>query len=690
MKRSTTILFSLFAFVVNAQHQDKVDFINACVRITPNVLEKSISGTVAYTFKILEAVDSVFLDAHQMNFENVFLNSKKVQFRNTDSKLILDYNFKAGRTYTLKFQYGAIPKQTLYYIGFEDDITGNEQLWTQGQGKYTSHWLPSFDDMREKVVFDLTIVYDENYTVVANGRLKDTHVLNGLKQWDFDMESPMSSYLVAFSIGIYDRQELKSKSGISIQNYYYPSHTNRVEPTYRDTKQIFDFLEAEIGVAYPWQNYKQVPVHDFLYAGMENTTATFFSDAYVIDSIAFVDKNYVNVNAHELAHQWFGNLVTEKSGEHHWLQEGFATYYAYLTEKEVFGDDYFYWKLFDTAKVLEERVTNGEGESLLNPSASSLTFYEKGAWALVMLKERVGPDNFKKGIQNFLIKYQFKNATVSDFIIEMERVSGNDLNEFETTWLKSIDFPMEEVKDFFNEHSASIRTYYVLEPTIEKTSVDHKFLQDTSMSSYLKLELLKQKDTLSEVDYVLLLEDDDLKVRQFVAEKIGLIPESLKEFAEPLLLDRSYITIELMLFNLWNSFESNREAYLNRTKGIIGLPNKNVRLLWLTLALVTTDYDLEQKGNYYQELVQYTSSGYNPETRQMAFQYLNDLKALRGDGLINLIKATNHHSWQFRSFARYLLDAQLEEEGQRNEIESMAKQLNSSDLRYLKTKIKVP
>ncbi len=690
MRRSMVILFLLLGLAVFGQHQDKVDFLNANVRIIPNALEKSISGTVEYTFKVLEAVDSVFLDAHQMNFENVFLNSKEVPFRNTDSKLILDYNFKAGRNYRLKLQYAAVPKKTLYYIGFDDTITGNEQLWTQGQGKYTSHWLPSIDDMQEKVVFDLTIVYDENYTVIANGRLKDTQVLNGLKQWNFDMESPMSSYLVAFSIGVYDKQELRTKRGINIENYYYPSDAMRVEPTYRYTEQIFDFLEAEIGVAYPWQNYKQVPVHDFLYAGMENTTATFFSDAFVIDSIAFVDKNYVNVNAHELAHQWFGNLVTEKSGEHHWLQEGFATYYAYLAEKEVFGDDYFYWKLFDTAKVLEERETNGEGESLLNPNASSLTFYEKGAWALVMLKERVGPDNFKIGIQNFLRNYQFKNATVSDFIMEMERVSGKDLNEFETTWLKSIDFPIEEVKDFFNEHSASIRTFYVLKPTIENIPVDQKFLRDTSMSRYLKLELSKQKDTLLEVDYLVLLKDDDLKVRQFAAENIGFIPESLKEFAEPLLLDKSYITIELMLFNLWNSFESNREAYLNQTKGIIGFQNKNVRLLWLTLALITTDYDLEQKGDYYQELVQYTSSIYNPETRQMAFQYLNDLKALRGNGLINLIKATNHHSWQFRNFARYLLDAQLQEEGQRNEIESMAKQLNSSDLRYLKTKIKVP
>ena len=138
------------------------------------------------------------------------------------------------------------------------------------------------------------------------------------------MQQPMSSYLVALAIGKYHKRAETSKSGIPLELYYYPEDSLKFEPTYRYTKQIFGFLETEIGVPYPWQNYKQVPVKDFLYAGMENTGTTIFADSFVIDSIAFIDKNYVNVNAHELAHQWFGNLVTETSGTHHWLQEGFG------------------------------------------------------------------------------------------------------------------------------------------------------------------------------------------------------------------------------------------------------------------------------------------------------------------------------------------------------------------------------
>ena len=98
---------------------------------------------------------------------------------------------------------------------------------------------------------------------------------------------------------------------------------------------------------YPWKIYRQIPVRDFLYAGMENTTSTIFSQDFVVDSIGFNDKNYINVNAHELAHQWFGDLITSQSSKHHWLQEGFATYYALLAERQLFGDDYFYEALND-------------------------------------------------------------------------------------------------------------------------------------------------------------------------------------------------------------------------------------------------------------------------------------------------------------------------------------------------------
>ena len=134
------------------------------------------------------------------------------------------------------------------------------------------------------------------------------------------MQKPMSSYLLVLAIGKFDKKIEFSNSGIPLEMYYRPKDAVKFEPTYRYSKPIFDCLESEIGLKYPWEIYRQIPVRDFLYAGMENTSATLFSSHLIVDSIGFEDRNYTNVNAHELAHQWFGDLVTAESGTHHWLQ----------------------------------------------------------------------------------------------------------------------------------------------------------------------------------------------------------------------------------------------------------------------------------------------------------------------------------------------------------------------------------
>ena len=265
-------------------------------------------------------------------------------------ELQIIFPFQKGKN-KLSFSYSATPKQTLYFVGSEEK--NNLQIWTQGQGKYTSHWFPSFDDVNEKVIFNLNVVFNKEYQIISNGRLDFKSEFNGMSVWNYRMKKPMSSYLLMLAIGKYGQQKQLSHSGIALEMYYEPKDKEKFEPTYRYSKKMFDFLEKEIGVKYPWEIYKQTPVRDFLYAGMENTSSTLFSTRYVVDSIGFADRNYTNVNAHELAHQWFGDLVTAESSKHHWLQEGFATYYALLAEREIYGEDYFYSKLYESAQQLK-------------------------------------------------------------------------------------------------------------------------------------------------------------------------------------------------------------------------------------------------------------------------------------------------------------------------------------------------
>lgn len=694
MNRFIPLFFLLLFCCSNAQHQDKVDFIHAQVQIHPSTLEKSISGQVDYKFEVLANVDSIFLDAHNMEFTTVLLNGKKVKYSNNNRTIAINNKLKEGQKYRLELVYTCLPKQTVYYMGWDDYIVGNEQIWTQGQGKYTSHWLPSFDDMNEKVEFDLSVVAPENYSVIANGKLmRFSESQENSTIWHFDMQKPMSSYLLAFAMGDYEKQALTSKSGVSIENYFYPKDSLRVEPTYRHTKEIFDFFESEIGVPYPWQIYKQVPVRDFLYAGMENTSTTIFSDGYVIDSTAFVDKNYVNVNAHELAHQWFGNLVTEVDGNSHWLHEGFATYYAYLAEKEIFGDDHFYWKLYRTALPLKDLSEESSGEALTDPKASSLTFYEKGAWALVLLRETIGDTAFRTAIKSYLKKYRFANVTVKDFLNEMEKASQADLQSYRTLWLDSENFPWEEAKALLIEKSPSLKQYFKsksmvsssVDPTIASMDI---FWKDSTTKEFKKQFISDYRNKLSNEFLKRALNEESLEIRQAIALATSKISKELRSDYENLLDDDSYVTKETVLLKLWSEFPKERHRYLEKTKDIEGLPNKNVKLLWLTLAVLTDGYDGRNTKRYFDELSGYTAPEYGFEIRQGAFQYLHQAFGFTEEGLLNLIEATTHHSWRFRQFARNLLDKLWEDETYKERIMALREKLNEEEKRYIETKLK--
>ncbi len=688
-----SLLFFLLTGFLFSQSQPSVDFFKADIDIIPDPDYKRINGKVTYSFKVLNKTDSVFLDAKNMDFSSVLLNGKKVRHSNTKEKIIFYKKLKEDKTYKLTLDYSTIPEQTVYFLGWEDSIPDNNQIWTQGQGKYTSHWLPSFDDMNEKVEFDLSITFDKAYKVIANGKLKDTLLNESLRTWFFDMNKPMSSYLLAFAIGNYNCQKFKSKSGIPIELYYYPQDSLKEEPTYRYSGEILDFLSDEIGIAYPWQNYKQIPVRDFLYAGMENTGTTIFSDGFVIDSVAFVDKNYVNVNAHEMAHQWFGNLVTEKDGNHHWLHEGFATYYALLAEKKLFGEDYFYWKLYESAKQLQKLSSQGKGEALTNPKASSLTFYEKGAWALHILRNMLGDKAYKEGIQSYLNKYQYSNVTISDFISEMQRVSEMNLLEFEQTWLKSTQFPFDEAKILLESSSTDLQTYFDLQWELTSSNTNNeqliKKVWDNNSSPRIKENIiLDYHKSLSESFLKNAFTTKDLLTRQSLCITTDRIPSGLKKQFESLLQDKSYITIENALYRLWISYPNDRIAYLERTKGVIGLPNKNVRLLWLFLAVLTKDYlDDVQKADYTEELFGYTSAEYSFEVRQNAFSLLSEVFPLTDQNLLDLIDASVHHSWQFRNFARNLIERLLKDDKQKERLLKLSKELNGKELRYIKSKL---
>ncbi|MFV8332866.1 M1 family metallopeptidase [Flavobacterium sp. GSP14] len=647
-------LFFFISTFTFAQQTQFVDFKTVQGKITVNSIEKIVFGDVNYDFDVLKSIDTIKIDAQNMEFSDFKLNGKPVNYSNTQKQLQIIFPFKKGKN-NLTFHYLAKPKQTLYFIGSESN--DNVQIWTQGQGKYTSHWFPSFDDVNEKVVFNLNVVYYKDYQVISNGILKFKSTLDGLSVWQYQMQKPMSSYLLMLAIGKFEKTSQKSKSGISLEMYLEKKDATKFEPTYRNSKRMFDFLEKEIGVKFPWGIYKQAPVRDFLYAGMENTSATLFNTRYVVDTTGFEDRSYTNVNAHELAHQWFGNLVTAESGKHHWLQEGFATYYALLAEKEIYGEDHFYSKLYESASQLKF-ASRTDTIPVLNAKACSLTFYQKGAWALFVLHEEIGDKAFKKAVSNYLKKHAFQNVNTEDFFVEIKKTSNYDLNNFSKVWLESSVFSTQQANRLLLKNKA-IQILFEVDklknkPLVEKKDFLAKIMQSDvyfsvkeAILNQLKNEKWEDKKSL----FILALETKNVKLRQTVAATLNEIPESFITQYETLLDDKSYQTQELALYNLWNNFPEQRIQYLDKSKTWIGFNDYNLRTLWLTLALSTPNYTDDRQA-LETELIHYSSINYETNTRQNALEKLIAFKIINDVVLKNLVNATTHHMWQFSKFGR--------------------------------------
>nr|WP_315222900.1 M1 family aminopeptidase [uncultured Flavobacterium sp.] len=673
----------LFLFITSfafSQQTQFVDFKSVSGQLQINPREKQVSGSIDYEFEVLKALDTIKIDAQNMEFTNVQLDHKDIPFINTGKQLLLVSSFDKGKNH-LTFSYSVKPKQALYFVTIEND---DVQIWTQGQGRYTSNWFPSFDDVKEKVIFNLRIIFDKNYEVISNGILKN-RVENGNQiQWQYVMENPMSSYLLMLAIGKFDKKEFKSNSKIPLEYYLENKDTTRFEPTYRYSKRIFDFLEKEIGVKYPWQINRQIPVRDFLYAGMENTTTTLFATRYVVDSIGFADRNYTNVDAHELAHHWFGDLITAESSTHHWLQEGFATYFALLAERDIYGDDYFYSKLYETAQQLKF-ASHTDTIPVLNAKASSLTFYEKGAWTLFVLHESIGDKAFKKAIKNYLKKYAYQTVNTQDFFDEIKKVSDFDVDKFQKTWLESTVFDTSTANALLSKNK-SIQVRLEVDK-LKKTPLNEKqdfFIKTLKSAVYQSVkeaivdQLESEKYDAKKSLLQLALQTNNIQIRQTVAATVTKIPEDFRAEYETLLEDKSYQTQEVALYWLWKNFPNHQKEYLDKSQNWIGFNDYNLRTLWLSLALSTPNYS-ENPKSLADELIGFSSTKYEATTRQNALEKLIAFKIINDQVLSNLVSATTHHMWQFSKFGRDTIRILLKNSDNRVSFERILTNLNPDE-----------
>jgi aminopeptidase N len=398
-----------------------------------------VGGGVTHTFNILRTqLDSLFLDAIDMRVFKVLLDGQAIDFRSTQVGITAYFNPSIRDTFQhkLSITYEAAPRRGMYFIGWDDPSSrSRKQIWTQGQGIDNRHWIPLFDDLSDKITTDIQLRFHKDYSVLSNGSLLAKSNVENDIVWHYRMSKPHAPYLIMVGIGKYLIDERLTAGGVPLRLYYYPEFKNRVETTYRYSTEIFDFLQSQIDFPYPWGSYSQIPVQDYLYGAMENTSATVFGDFFQVDSIGFNDRNYVYVNGHELAHQWFGDLVTARSGAHHWLQESFATYWHQRVIQKFEGDAAYRYELYkDAAAAISASKRNMR--AVAHSSAGSERHYLKGSYVLHMLHYVTGDEIFRKALSLYLHRHAFANASTDDLLDAFYDVSGVPLNTFWNQWVK--------------------------------------------------------------------------------------------------------------------------------------------------------------------------------------------------------------------------------------------------------------
>lgn len=436
---------------------------------------KMVSGDTTVSLKPLKAgFSSVELDAVGLNFESVELEpaGAALKYRTTADKVVvaLDKAYGPSDTISVRFKYSTTePKKGIYFVEAEG-TRGNghsAQIWTQGEPEEARYWFPSFDFPSDKATTEEYITVQKGETVVGNGEfLGKVDNADGTETWHYKMPVPHSTYLVSFVIGEYARVDDKYGE-IPLGFFIYPGREATARTAFGNTKDMMRVFEELTGVKFPYNKYDQTVVAHFQFGGMENITATTMSDT----EIFFADSEFgagivTDLVAHELAHSWFGDMVTCRNWAELWLNEGFATYMeAVYREKAVGREDYMRKVRTDAGAFLAGDSVSRKKYGLFNRNArdvgslfsdSSVT-YNKGGAVLHQLREQVGTEIFWKALNAYLNANKFANVESTDLQRAMEEASGQDLGWFFDQWIYGVGAPNVTIRPIYSARTKTLK-----------------------------------------------------------------------------------------------------------------------------------------------------------------------------------------------------------------------------------------
>lgn len=427
------------------QRYEAIDVLNYCFEIDLNDTSDVIRGTANIEIAFRKDVDQFQLDLTSIDEENkgmkvklITEDGRKLNFQHQDDLITLYVpGTKQGAKHTYRIRYGGIPGDGLI---ISSNKFGDRTFFGDNWPNRGHHWLPLVDHPSDKAIAEFIVHAPDHYGVVAIGEKISEKREAGRVNSHWRTTVPLSSKLMVIGVSPFAVQELQSQSGVPVSTWVYPQ--NRDEGFYDYTIAIgpLDFFESYIA-PFPYAKLANVQSKT-VYGGMENASCIFYHERTVNGK-----QDHEVLFAHEIAHQWFGDAVSELDWHHIWLSEGFATYLTDIYIEQKHGHEAFVESMLDekgqVLRFARRRLapivdtTLSVSTRLLNKNT-----YEKAGWVLHMLRHDLGDELFQECVQTFYEKFKFKNALTEDFLEVVESVSGVEYDAFFDQWFYQSGHPV--------------------------------------------------------------------------------------------------------------------------------------------------------------------------------------------------------------------------------------------------------
>ena len=481
MKLKSIIIAAFLLFCVTHSYADgyplnyAIDMIHYAFNLTFSDQTDEMKGIASITFQCKQKdIRQIRLDlinqadkwkGKGMNVQSVLLNNKALQFTHKNDELLIQLESAPAinESVTIEVVYSGIPAGGMK---IQPTKFGDRSFMCENWPNNARHWLPTVDHPSDKATCEFIVTAPAHYKVVSNGLLLEESLIDKeTKRTHWKQSVPVSCWLFVLGIADFAVQYVDEFNGKSIQTWVYPKDREKGFLDFKSpTKQVLQFYSDYVG-PYAYEKLANIETQS-VGGGMETSSAIFYDEKLVTGEQSVRLRNVV---IHEIAHQWFGNAVTESTWDDAWLSEGFATFFTLLFIENAYGHEEFFAGVKSARKTVYDLtkkdssfaiVANRSAET--GPVTSGLT-YQKGAWVLHMLREKIGHDNFRRGIQAYYKKYFNANTTTSNFIAEMEDASGQDLKAFFNQYLLRAD--NLQLKGSWNYDNATNRFILKLQQT---------------------------------------------------------------------------------------------------------------------------------------------------------------------------------------------------------------------------------